>query len=655
MYRYLALFPQHLARPGSSLVRTVVDALHADGRWTVAHDTNAAFVAYVPAKGHGPKSRPLAAQKGAVIGDLFVRGAKERSAHAPPEFSEIETDRISQSRGSYLIDHYWGRYFAVFCPEKGSRYSVFRDPTCQMPCYCVRWSGIWVYFSHVADVMAFLPIKLRPNWHAVTVFARCPTMLTRQCAVEGVQDVPGGERHTIGSNGVDRHVLWSPARVFHSSSQIESPDAARAVMREAVDTSIATLASCYDRIVVSLSGGLDSSIVATSLARAVDSQEVTAHNFYLNIASDTSEIHTPYLSAHGRANYLRLAGHADERVFARLVSQRCGFRLIEDERRPERVDLPKLENLPPEVSPRGYVFLPDLLKMQCERYQQLGAEASFTGQGGDTVFYATSKPYSAIDYAYAHPFGKQLMTQVRHSAAISRESFWGVLVKAINYGVLRRTVDDKHWLIQSEHFLSSEAAASGSSADLSHPWMKNIPPMPPGKHSQLESLSASGNGLFYHHDLSRDDHLSIINPLLTQLVVEACIQVPMYIHLLGGVSRGLARVEFSDVLPPEVVRRTSKGSGGPFLQSVVSQNMAYIAETLIDGILVRHGILDPKRLATYLVPGQQFRTVGAFQILMYLEAELWARTFVADPAGAPAKPATDARDVIECARTASQT
>jgi hypothetical protein len=53
--------------------------------------------------------------------------------------------------------------------------------------------------------------------------------------------------------------------------------------------------------------------------------------------------------------------------------------------------------------------------------------------------------------------------------------------------------------------------------------------------------------------------------------------------------------------------------------------MKHVRSNLIDGLLVREGLLDKNKLAGYLTEDQPFLTVQPFQIIAYLSAEGWLR------------------------------
>jgi asparagine synthase (glutamine-hydrolysing) len=129
--------------------------------------------------------------------------------------------------------------------------------------------------------------------------------------------------------------------------------------------------------------------------------------------------------------------------------------------------------------------------------------------------------------------------------------------------------------------------------------------------------------MFYPYVFHRERYALSVNPLTAQPIVEACLRIPTYVLLCGGVSRGLARKAFADVLPEPVAKRTVKGLPSAFFQQILRRNMAFVRERLIDGLLVKERILDREKLEAYLVADQPFLTVQPAQILCYLACEAW--------------------------------
>ncbi len=97
-----------------------------------------------------------------------------------------------------------------------------------------------------------------------------------------------------------------------------------------------------------------------------------------------------------------------------------------------------------------------------------------------------------------------------------------------------------------------------------------------------------------------------IHPLVSQPVLECCLQIPTYILSHGGTDRTIARAAFRNALPPEIAERSSKGAVNQFFYDAIYGNREHIRPFLLDGLLADRGLLDrfelersPRRSVNY--------------------------------------------------------
>ncbi len=115
-------------------------------------------------------------------------------------------------------------------------------------------------------------------------------------------------------------------------------------------------------------------------------------------------------------------------------------------------------------------------------------------------------------------------------------------------------------------------------------------------------------------------------PLLSQPLVELCLRIPTYRLIAGGVDRSLARRAFTEELPTQIVQRRSKGGINTLSTRILDANLPFLRETLLDGYLVREGILDRGRLERTLSGRPDPTSVEYNEILHeYLSIEAWLR------------------------------
>lgn len=575
---------------------------------------------------HRPLPRPcvsfrtLANSQGVVLGSLFQRAQDEISGYSRAQLSDTETQRIVESSGRHLVQNYWGTYIAVIHNPSSSTCTVLRDPTANLACFRVTWGNITIFFSDLEDFIRYIRMPLTVNWRYMAARLLAGMSLSRNCGITEIEDIPGGE--SVNFPTEQRRLLWYPAQ-FCGEDGLESAHKAVDELRSTVVHVVRALASEHERIMVLLSGGLDSSIVTSALAKRKDQNNVTCVNFYIvsNESTEFAPLNLPGMDMENFAKLRRVSGSADERKFARIVADRCGFRLFERERIVFDLDLSKLSNAPLAPRPSGYVFLCDEDELECSIASATRATACFAGHGGDTVFYATLRAIGASDYAFLHPFGSRHIHHISATARLSRESIVRVIGKVIRYGVLRFPLPPQLDLMKRPHLLIDNVASSVPHDYFEHPWLYRAARLCPGKYNHVVGVAHSVP--HYHNIYHRERIAPSINPLAAQPVVETCLRIPTYVLTTGGVSRGLARRAFQHILPPEIARRTVKGTGWAFYQNIVRRNMRLIREQLLDGILVQNFLLDRKKLEAYLTDDQPFLTVQATQIMDYLACETW--------------------------------
>lgn len=621
MHRYLAVIwnPQHAqSNEISHLVRGAL--LSRPTEWASAFDGPGAMVAHAVLPAKATQCYRLSDGAGVVLGRVFNAvgsGTEPRAVR----FDSGETNKIVESAGQHLVAGYWGSYFTLLFDAASRQHHVFRDPIGHVPCYHFSYRSVRVFFSHIEDCVRFfhrpLGLELSVNRAYLTRWLLFCGLSSRQCSLEGVEEIPGGERVTMSRDRVDRAVLWNPVQLAATPRE-DSPEIAAKRLRATVQETIDAWASCYQVITHRLSGGLDSSIVAGCLAQAPSRPRINYVNFSVNVGLDQERLHLPNVSAATAQKIRAVAAHGDERQLARLVAERWQTPLIERQR-DTAMDLSRLWQAPPSINPSMYFTGMESDDHKLELVKTQGTNAFFSGQGGDSVFQATSQPLPAIDYVHLHGIGPALWTHLFATARLSKESLWGVLGQAVKHGLLRRPYRPEG-VMNMPTLVRSELIAGLTNEDFARPQAAAMSRLPAGKQHHIKGVQWAAYYDYVFHSGRYADH---VDPLNSQPVWELMLQLPTYTLLADGISRGLARRAFANVLPAEVRRRTVKGVGSPFYQHVVRRNRRQLQEWLLDGSLVREGYLDRTKLDRYLAADEPFVTVSANQMLSYLAAEVW--------------------------------
>ena len=286
------------------------------------------------------------------------------------------------------------------------------------------------------------------------------------------------------------------------------------------------------------------------------------------------------------------------------------------------MDLRRLWNTPLTLRPTLYFTAMEVDDAEQELVRTQGTEAFFSGQAGDSVFLATSQPLPALDFAFLHGLRPGIWQHMQDTARLSRESLWTVLGKTVRHGLLRRPYVSPVSLLQLPTLLRSELAETLTDADFASPLtsLDSHSRLPPGKQNHVAGIAGPA---YYDFVFGSGAHADHVDPLASQPVWELMLQIPTYTVLTGGVSRGLARTAFADILPAEIRKRQAKGVGGPFYQQVVRRNLDHLRENLLDGELVAQGYLDRHRLDACLSAQEPSMIIPAPIMLSYLAAEIW--------------------------------
>jgi len=127
--------------------------------------------------------------------------------------------------------------------------------------------------------------------------------------------------------------------------------------------------------------------------------------------------------------------------------------------------------------------------------------------------------------------------------------------------------------------------------------------------------------------------MPLVNPLMSQPIVELALSIPSWHMVEGGRDRALARKAYHNAMPPLIRDRRRKGSPSSFAITLLRAKREEARERLLDGELVRRGYIDKAALATALAeePGVG---LGYVRILGLLDMEVWIghwRRLGADP------------------------
>lgn len=634
MYRYLAVVWNPLSVEGTRALESLNLLKSKPAQWSVAYEGPGILAMYAERGPNAAKSYPLKQRGGTILGRLFDRQRSACSGPTEVTLGDAEAVAIVSSAGQRLVDRYWGSYFAVIYDEATNRHHVFRDPIGTLPCYHLKHAGADIFFSHIDDCLRLLPVSLSVNRRFLTNWLFYQTVPCDETGLENLRQLPRGERLTLSQTDAVYSRVWDPTK-FAADASFHQPLEAAHALRATVQNAVDAWASCYRRITHKLSGGLDSAIVAGCLAHSPSRPQVTYFNMSVDMEPGDQRYHFPGVDPTTAAKIRALLGQGDERYFARLVAERWNTPLIESRRDPA-MDLTRLDRAPSTAAPSMYFTSMETDDAELELIANHGTEAFFSGQAGDSVLLASMQPLPAMDHAYMHGITADLWRQIVISSALSKESLWSVVRKTAKHGLFRRPYSGPLPVLDRPTLLNRELVPTLRQEELESNLARLAASssLPPGKRNHIQGVVCAYYDFVFHSGNGADH----VDPLNSQPVWELMLQIPTYTALTGGVSRGLARQAFADVLPAEIRKRQTKGTGTPFYQQLLRRNRGYLRERLVDGLLVNQGFLDRRKLIDCLAMDEPAVVLPATTLLGYLAAEIWLQRWSTGTQGISSQP-----------------
>ena len=520
-------------------------------------------------------------KSGCVIGTLFRRhgGARPLASFAPDELESIagEGDAV-------LLRSFWGGYVSAL--ERAGCVTVTRDPSATIPCYYSVADRIAAFASDADTlVRSGLATALIDFEEIARQFynAGVPAPAT---ALRGVRELLAGFEMRISGKSEEQRPCWSPWDWAEPGDDELGPAAER--LSRTVAHCVQGWAYGRGRLLVSLSGGLDSSIVAASLAR-FKSDAVCLTMF----ADDPS---------------------GDERAFARALCQRHGLPLLERRYRVEDVDItePLGVHLP---RPKDRTQALAYERAHLEVAAEVGASAFMTGNGGDSIFGYSQSAAPIADQWLHDGAGPGLVWALRDVCRQTGCSMFDALAAAWRLA----RANPAYRCRPNPLFLHPDAVLLAERAAPRHPWLDAPAGALPGKAAHIAWILRVQQSL----EPSRGAFLPVLNPLMSQPVLELCLSVPSWRWRDGGRDRALARRAFERDVPSVILNRRLKGSPGQFAARILEAHRASIRARLLDGHLARHGLLDVGTIDAALAGERLIPDEERVRILEITAAEAW--------------------------------
>ncbi|KTE04124.1 hypothetical protein ATE68_00180 [Sphingopyxis sp. H038] len=520
---------------------------------------------------------------GTIIGDLFHRHG---SGPAIRDFDAASRVGLAAAPVRELLERYWGGYLAVW--TDGELVRALRDPSGQLPC-CYAFGPRAVAFASDPRLLIDAGVvNVSIDWGGVATTLYVDDLAQIRTGLTGVSDLLAGNLATVDERGCSQAVCWSPWH--HVSNPLEVDYSVHVErLRRAVEQCGRGWVATFDKSILAVSGGLDSSILASCVA---GSPEVECFTL--------------------RTNEPR----GDETIYAEELCKWCSLPLETRTYRLDRADIMQsaVAHLP---KPGGRTQMVAYDETVIRQMAARSATAFFTGAGGDNVFYNTRSVRPIVDRYLAAPTVPGLLATLRDLAQVTEASIWEVARRA--FSVPRRRGPKYSWPFDPQ-FLHPGWIGHLIREMPSHPWLEAPTDALPGKCGHVAMITRAQH---YMHGHDRRLNFTEIAPLLSQPVVEAALAIPSWMACEGGVDRSAARRAFAPKLPSNIIRRRMKGGPDAFAMEILRSNYDLVRNRLLGGQLAANGIINKPELEVALAKDRMTHGTNYVRLLLLLDTESW--------------------------------
>lgn len=535
----------------------------------------------------------LPRQLGVVLGPLFRRSGARSLVR---EVDNKEAWALAEGGGAFMAREYWGSYCAILEDPGRDLLRGVRDPMGARPLYYADAGEIDAIFTHAEDWIAIADAEVDENY--IETFLTHARHVGARSGIRNVDEILAGVECRLEREGAFFGASWSPEQPKRFG--LADINEARDSLRETVLRAAASWRSVAPRIAHRLSGGLDSSVTLAALAQA-GPEGIVAFN------------------------QRSIFPESDERAYARAMARACGVELVEFEVDPAKTDYSRL--LDQEL--HGKPMLSSLSFAHAgfaEAARDFAGGLVTSGQGGDQIFHRSVTPLVVADAVRDGVPMRQVLRVAMDNARLARRPVWAGLAAGFSHGVLRRDFDgtrdrraETPWL-RAEN---DEALVNARAREAEHPWSK-APGESPARYDRRRRVM----DLQYYHQPSSLNHAFQTALVLTaQPIVEVCLSIAPYVMNAGGVDRSLERAAFADLIPQIILQRRSKGDSTRYSARALERNRDWIGDVLLDGELVRRGLVSRPPLEAALARGLVIDGQTKTALLNCVVAEAWLRRF----------------------------
>ena len=205
---------------------------------------------------------------GEIYNHEELRRSLEAKGHVFRGRSDTEVLlRLFTDKGARCLDDLDGMFaFGIYDAREHLLFCA-RDPLGEKPLYFVRKPGMFAFASEVRALIRGRVVDGSPDLRGIGLFLRQGSIPPPFTHIEGVEFLPAGSFIEVSGDGANVQRYYEIPFVPESQA-LQDRNEATALVRKALETSIARRLRSDVPVAAFLSGGLDSSAVAALMVRA---------------------------------------------------------------------------------------------------------------------------------------------------------------------------------------------------------------------------------------------------------------------------------------------------------------------------------------------------------------------------------------------------
>lgn len=483
-----------------------------------------------------------------------------------------------------ILDTVWGRFTAIRLGADDHPQALLRDPSGAFECLLWRGSAVTVAASDIPDwLIQTLGLRLTLDTDRLADQLVDPLQAWGGLSLKGIDALLPGV--LVDLCDLSQRSLWRPSEAAHRRHGIPAAEHPTALLN-VIDIAVSGLADAAGSVGCEVSGGLDSSLVASSLVANNREARVWMNMYGADIETD-------------------------ERIYAMALAERLVIAPKFIKRREDRFTAEALRAISQGPRP-GYYGIDYLHDQDCaDVWRASGVRAVLTGKGGDTIL------VSGFDEAVLTDLWRTKGPQAMIDPVLARiaiatgQSIWSLLRSQIQGSEKAAPIGNR--------LLNKKIPQP-----LPHPWLADIDDLAPGKHRQIASLV---DGLCFNSSSFQTDTVDVMHPLLARPVIDLCLSLSTAELTQKKGDRRLAREAFRGRLPPVIRRRQTKGDHTSFFGRMIADSLGLIRPLILDGWLMQAGLLDRAVCEAVLKPEVLIWKGGYGDLLNLIVVEAWASTW----------------------------